>query len=213
MERIFQVPPVEANLRPLPFICKKQTRRLQRSRASRAELCRGEAAARGAWRCGGRSGSHSARARRRTRSCTGRLAGCGLRSRPGVRGAVRWGRRTLHTVLRAHCAGISLRKSSRLGGKGQGGYETITFANSPPVLKWCRSVNLWHTLLKIDWGKQDQYIFLKGRKQKAHYLLTYLFCLPCLSPLRSETFLFLFTAASFNESICILSHDNRFIVR
>ena len=89
MERIFEVPPVEANLGPRPFICKKLALGLQRRRASRAELCKGEDAAGCARRRGGHSGVHAG-SRRRTRSCAGPTCppAVGSGPRPGAQGAV-----------------------------------------------------------------------------------------------------------------------------
>lgn len=42
VERVFSAPPMRANLRPEPFLCKKQASRLQRCPASRDVLCKWE---------------------------------------------------------------------------------------------------------------------------------------------------------------------------
>lgn len=103
---------MRANLRPRPFICKKQAFRLQRCRASRDVLCKWEDPA-------GCSALCWTQWLKRTepQECRMRSSWAGLPCAGAVRAQGRgWAcgcRCRLCGALRARCPGISLRKSSK----------------------------------------------------------------------------------------------------
>lgn len=111
VERVLNAPPVRASLRPRPFICQKQAFRVQRCHARRAEHCKCEDPAGCSALCS-RSGSHPVIGTSADAELAGRPAprGCSPAQGGGWAGGCRC---QLHGALRALCAGISLRKSSR----------------------------------------------------------------------------------------------------
>lgn len=112
------------------------------------------------------------------------LLSAGCHPRPGLAGWSRPGEGArLHLDLRAHSAGISLRRSSkRLGGKSQGGCETGTYSNSPPLLEWRRSVNC-APLKKLTWIFKINEIKKKKEVENKRGVTSALTCSPFLANL------------------------------